>query len=506
MTEKNEKFSVVTWFLKISLRWKINFVGIFIIVMFTVILFVLVLPLLKEGKLEERRGKLRAVVNSVVSIMEHYERSIRAGAHLTDPNMPESIEDGKKKIIKIIREMRYEKTEYFFILDGDGNMIMHPIKPELEGKNMLKEKDPNGMLVFEDLVFHSQRDNETFVSYLWKSKYSETVYEPQTTFARHFWQWDWVVCSGVYTQDIIESMQEITTLSAIYDIVTATVAMFFLFFVGGAISKREEKLRNQITAAHDSLSLAHASLWGEMQLAKKIQTALLPESPVLKGYEVSVYMDPADDVGGDYYDIIHEENRDWVVIGDVSGHGVPAGLIMMMAQTAIHVTVNNNPGLPPSELLIRINDALTRNIKKLGEDKYMTMTVIASHAEGRMTFAGLHQDIMIYRKQSGNVDLLETRGMWIGVVDDLSEMVADDTMSMEIGDVCLLYTDGITESRLDIEKEHTEENMFGDEKLRGLLKNSGTGSPEEIKNKLLHELKGYKYNDDVTLVILKRTS
>ena len=116
---------------QLSLRKKVNFLGLFIILLFSGILFVKVLPLLEAGKLEERRGKLRAVVNSVVSLVDHYERGLRKQSWKTDPTEPKTMEEAKALIIKNLRHMRYDKTEYFFILDGKGKMVMHPLKPEI---------------------------------------------------------------------------------------------------------------------------------------------------------------------------------------------------------------------------------------------------------------------------------------------------------------------------------------------------------------------------------------
>ncbi|MCP4610029.1 MAG: response regulator, partial [Planctomycetes bacterium] len=94
--------------------------------------------------------------------------------------------------------------------------------------------------------------------------------------------------------------------------------------------------KEEISAQRDQIIKARDAIWGEMELAKKIQTVLLPEEPKISGYEIAAHMEPADEVGGDYYDVINFEGKDWLVIGDVSGHGVPSGLVMMMVQTAIH--------------------------------------------------------------------------------------------------------------------------------------------------------------------------
>ncbi|MCP4610030.1 MAG: response regulator, partial [Planctomycetes bacterium] len=96
------------------------------------------------------------------------------------------------------------------------------------------------------------------------------------------------------------------------------------------------KQKEEISTQRDQIVKARDALWGEMELAKKIQTVLLPEEPKISGYKIAAHMEPADEVGGDYYDVINFEGKDWLVIGDVSGHGVPSGLVMMMVQTAIH--------------------------------------------------------------------------------------------------------------------------------------------------------------------------
>lgn len=269
--KNNKKSSLLTVFTRLSLRKKVNLVGLTVILLFAVILFLRVLPLLEQGKLEERRGKLKAVVNSVVSLMDFYERQIRSQAWKTDPTMPKNIAQAKKLIIKNLRQMRYDKTEYFFILDGRGKMVMHPLKPELEGKNMLDIKDHNGDAIFHSMVINSKRDSEAFVSFLWQAKYSPIIFEPQTTYAKYYWPWDWVVCSGVYTQDILDSMKEINYLSAGYIVLTSAVTIVLLFaFVYFNLSKplgsllraieeiKKDNLDHRVTAFFDD-ELGHIS-------------------------------------------------------------------------------------------------------------------------------------------------------------------------------------------------------------------------------------------------------
>ena len=187
----------------------------------------------------------------------------------------------------------------------------------------------------------------------------------------------------------------------------------------GKIAERTEELEK----TNRRLKTARNSLWGEMQIAKKIQTVLLPEKPKISGYEISAYTEPALEVGGDYHDIINAGGRDWIVIGDVSGHGVSSGLVMMMVQTSIHSVLEKFPDLPPDELLEIVNPVILRNIQKLGDNKYMTITVMACHDEGNFYFSGLHQDILLYRSAAEKVESVETKGMWIGIYEEIKSYI-----------------------------------------------------------------------------------
>ncbi|HUJ75728.1 MAG TPA: LacI family transcriptional regulator, partial [bacterium] len=113
-------------------------------------------------------------------------------------------------------------------------------------------------------------------------------------------------------------------------------------YVRHGLIRKEFTLMVELKGARDAL-------WGEMELAKRIQTALLPQRRgVLRGFEVAVSMIPAREVGGDYYDIIETGNGDrWIAIGDVAGHGVDSGLIMMMAQASIMTAIKGTPRIGP---------------------------------------------------------------------------------------------------------------------------------------------------------------
>ena len=235
----------------------------------------------------------------------------------------------------------------------------------------------------------------------------------------------------------------------------------------------------------------------EMEIAKDIQTALLPKAPVLSGFEVATFMYTADLVGGDYYDIIHTQDREWFLIGDVSGHGVTAGLIMMMTQTAIHTILNSMETKNPSKLLSKVNQVITSNIKKMKLSKYMTLTLFLKESDGTIYYSGMHQDLLVYIAKEKKVNVIETKGSWLGYYDLHNEFEVD-TIKMESGDVLLLFTDGITEAT------NQKEEMFEITGLIKILNESGQESAEKIKGRILTSLQNYKTDDDITFMICKR--
>jgi sigma-B regulation protein RsbU (phosphoserine phosphatase) len=189
----------------------------------------------------------------------------------------------------------------------------------------------------------------------------------------------------------------------------------------------------------------------------------------------------------------------WLTIGDVSGHGVPAGLVMMMAQTAIRTALKTHGQGNPKQVLEIANAILYDNIKKMGEDKYMSLTLLSVQPSGTIYYSGLHQDIMVYRAAKKTVELVETQGIWMGISNEISNMLKTDYFVLDGGDAVLLYTDGVTEAI------NAQGAMFSDEKLIELFRCCGHLSPAAVKTEILTALQNYSCTDDVTMIIMKRT-
>jgi serine phosphatase RsbU (regulator of sigma subunit) len=248
------------------------------------------------------------------------------------------------------------------------------------------------------------------------------------------------------------------------------------------------------------LKKARDALWGEMEIASRIQTALLPDKEKMSGLEISAIMLPAKEVGGDYYDVIENENGyKWITIGDVSGHGVDSGLIMMMAQTSILTAINNDPECKPSDVLNLVNKVMRENISRLVSDHFMTMMAIR-FKDSKMMIAGKHQDIVIYRSALNKTETISNKGTWLGVVDDMRNYVHDVEIPLEDGDMVLLFTDGITES------ENTSGEMYGQKRLEVALNQYADLPVKKIVDKIIQKVESFqeKQQDDMTLLILKK--
>lgn len=273
-------------------------------------------------------------------------------------------------------------------------------------------------------------------------------------------------------------------------IVLAALAGLQLRRVYAGLDRRVAERTRELNEAVDAL-------WGEMKLARKIQEALVPTAPTLAGCEVAASMKPAEQVGGDYYDVIRAQGHEWILIGDVSGHGVPAGLVMMMCQTAVRTAVARDPGMTPDRLLVLVNAVLTENIRQLGEDKYMTISALRRDPDGKIAFAGAHQDIFVYRAESDEVETHATSGLWLGLKPNAEG--AFETRELRLGpnDVLFLYTDGVTEARRD-------GALFDTAGVRRTLAAAKGKTAQQVLDGVLGALDGFELSDDMTLLVVRQ--
>lgn len=276
-----------------------------------------------------------------------------------------------------------------------------------------------------------------------------------------------------------------------------------------------EALRSQLSAAI-KLSALHArvvsetamrerlaseQLLGEVATARRIQSALCPRELGVTGFEVAAQLVAADQVGGDYYDVMPAAGGCWVGIGDVTGHGLLAGLIMLMIQSSVGTAVLGGSDQSPADVLCRINTLLQSNIRsRLEAREHATLMLLRAHADGRMVMAGAHEEVIVHRKATGRCELVPTEGVWVGIADDIREATHDKTFRLEPGDTAVLYTDGLIEAR------DAQDREFDIQHVCAVVAGTAPQGPGAIVDALIAKARAWTpvQQDDITVVALRR--
>ena len=240
----------------------------------------------------------------------------------------------------------------------------------------------------------------------------------------------------------------------------------------------------------------------EMEIATRIQTALVPNDMAIEGYDLAMELRTATEVGGDLIDYLpQDDGRFWLAVGDVTGHGLTPGLIMMMTQSIFSGLAMTDASLSPRELLVRLNRALYHNVRnRLNNDNYLTLQLVRHLGSGRFVFAGMHCDLLIYRAAERRVERLESPGFWTGFLPDIDDMTEESEFRLDADDVLLLYTDGLIEAR------NAERVQYDMDRLEAALLRDAALPAEAIKANILAEVAAWAaaIDDDISIVVLKR--
>lgn len=157
------------------------------------IIVVLAATSIRDSLIQEKQNKTKNLVQSAYGVLSYYQALTREGKM--------SEEDAKLAAISLLRSMRYDDKEYFWINDMQPRMVMHPFKPELEGKDLSDIKDPKGKHLFVEFVDTVKRDKAGFVNYLWPKPDSKEPVE-KISYVMGFEPWGWVIGTGIYIDDV----------------------------------------------------------------------------------------------------------------------------------------------------------------------------------------------------------------------------------------------------------------------------------------------------------------
>ncbi len=240
----------------------------------------------------------------------------------------------------------------------------------------------------------------------------------------------------------------------------------------------------------------------ELDMAKQVQEGMLPKNlPQLSGYEVAAAYVPTGKVSGDFYDFIRlDENRIFMLMTDVSGHGVPAALVTAMAKMSFDRHVKS--GVSLAEILTRVNVDLC---KAINTDHYLTAFVgILDLPSGRLNFSRVcHPYPVIYRAASKTLEHIKDRGgFFLGMFDDNS--YTEQETLLNPGDLLFVYTDGINESF------NNKDELYGRQRLDNVIRKFAIlGSAETITQAQLDKdrfSEGRQSMDDISIFAIKRSN
>jgi predicted ATPase/serine phosphatase RsbU (regulator of sigma subunit) len=307
---------------------------------------------------------------------------------------------------------------------------------------------------------------------------------------------------GVFTPDRLEVLKILSSQAAI-SIENARLYQN----LEDKVEQRTAQLaqaNQEISTLNQKLKAENVRMSAELDIVKQLQQMVLPKQSELEavdGLEIAGFMEPADEVGGDYYDVLQQDGRVKISIGDVTGHGLESGVLMIMAQTAVRTLQKMNE-TDPVKFLDVINQTLYDNLQRMDSEKNMSLAIL-DYAGGVLKLSGQHEETIVVRAD-GTLECIDTMdlGFPIGLVDEISDFVTQTEVQLNPGDVVVLYTDGIPEA-FDINKA-----QYGLERLWQVAIDNRQRSAQEIREAVIADVREYigvqKVFDDITLVVMKQ--
>jgi serine phosphatase RsbU (regulator of sigma subunit)/predicted ester cyclase len=238
----------------------------------------------------------------------------------------------------------------------------------------------------------------------------------------------------------------------------------------------------------------------ELKVARRIQQASLPkEVPTLEGWQLSPLYQPAREVGGDFYDFhLLSGGRLGLVVGDATGKGVPAALVMSTTCGMLRAVSQALDSSSPGEMLERVNEALVPSIPA---NMFVTcFYVILDPKRGSLSYANAGHDLPYLHRRGGDCEELRARGMPLGLMPGMG--YEEKEIVLDVGEAALFYSDGL------VEAHDTKGEMFGFPRLRALI--AEHGEEGYLGEFLMEELssfvgEGWEQEDDITLLTLRRS-
>lgn len=245
----------------------------------------------------------------------------------------------------------------------------------------------------------------------------------------------------------------------------------------------------------------------ELDVARKIQMMMLPkdyEFLQVKHLEIAARMDPASEVGGDFYEFLPQEDGSVILaMGDVTDHGLQSGLVMLMAQSIIRTIVDGQK-VELTDAMNQANVILYRNIHDRMDDHRNLTLALAKIDNDQLTICGQHENLGYYNHTTKKTELISTEdlGIYVGLIEDISEHVNQKTFDFNKGDVFFFYTDGLTEA------ENSKGELYGEARMVEVFNRNATLDSQTIIDEIYKDvylfMEGRNILDDITMMIIKK--
>jgi sigma-B regulation protein RsbU (phosphoserine phosphatase) len=261
---------------------------------------------------------------------------------------------------------------------------------------------------------------------------------------------------------------------------------------------------NEVTDSFEKLSKElkeGEKVSGELKTAGQLQRELIPNTaPTVPGFDIAVKNRSAEELGGDNFDFIKTKDSYYFYIGDVTGHGVPAAIVMTMVNTLINAFAEIFE--TAYEVVVQTNRRVKTRIKAT---MFMSMLMLKwNMQENRMTYIGCgHEHLVIYRANSGKCEVAVSGGIALGMVADNSKIVKEKEIGLNPGDIIVLYSDGVTEAK------NMQGEMFGLKRLVEIIElYASQGDAQDLVQNIAkdfsHFVEEHVQEDDITLIALRK--
>ena len=326
-----------------------------------------------------------------------------------------------------------------------------------------------------------------------------------------FWRYDLVtvIFANIITISVIQTLPLITSTAGsvrIQGVISiCLLSLPVIPMIVGFIRREQFKFQQDLIPGHIRRITERVRMSEELEIARQVQNRLLPkDSPVLPGFEIMGACIPAKETGGDYFDFIDLGESKWgVIIGDVSGKGVPAAIYMTLTKGIVQSHADDF--ISPVDVLVKVNELLYRTIDR---DYFVSLFYsVLDLNRNELVFARAgHNPVLHWQDAKKGFSTLETGGIGLGLENGrvFESVISERTVTLESNDILIYYTDGVVEAM------NRKAEEYGEERLKQVVEAHCSQGVDAIYQGLMKDIKQFvrdvPQKDDMTIVLLKKTA